>query len=1158
MKLHRASRRPPADPGFALVVTLSLLTLLTLVGVAMLGLSAVSLRSASSNEAFASARSNARLALALALGELQATTGRDQTITAPATIVDPTLPQSLTGVWQSWKPGEETTRSRQARDDRFVRWLASSEDPTAPHSLNQAPALPSPANFSATLLSGIAESDIAPSQAPLILPSVATPSGRLAYASIDEGIKTRIDLHPPDGPEKPSSSVTRAGAPPTDRISAIPGWESFDSADPDTRKLVSLSTASLQGTPRQTVENAHPDLTTHSASVLSNPVDGGLKQDFSLYASRGRIPASERSLRLYQSAGLLADAPPADPFVNLLANYHQTYQRIGARQGILRPGPFELAAIIPSGHNPYREAGNSITVNRASPQEAVLAPTLVRVDVIFSMITRRAHGGWANRYGPNRYLLHLQYLPIITLHNPYNIPLVFEGMKVTFNNLPVGFNFVVDGQPLSSSLVALNQMFVGHSAGDTASKNFGVTLRPSLSGNTPFLLEPGQTKIFGTPRVPPTWRWIDESPGAGADGINLFDWRNDKTSDFIMTPTLLTTSNASAAGFDVDWINPQSLHTSKGMEVSGGGVGMVALNGNEQLAVQFAPYAPPAGRGSFTVTIDTLRSGNPVRTGVFNIKYGTQARLNELLAEGTSPRYQLPRRFPATYPRPRLDPPITPASIFEENNTALRDYVRPKPFMLFSLAHKTTIESFLPSSLADSNPAAQIIDLDFSNPSLHPPGAAPLEMVMMPITPQTPAIEEIRATQEAYFFSGNSALNGTPRATFFEIPPAPLQSIAQFRHANLGSSGFFPFSAYTVGESVANPLIGTESFRVQSFDNSALLDHAFLANEALWDRWFLSTAVDQRGPLFPSARNTATVLNDFIAGREPLLNPRFKPYPAPASSHPLIPEADAFRQLAAHLMLEGGFNINSTSVNAWRAVLSSLAGSEIAIHEGNASPPSNASPFPRSRRPVESDIDSDPLPTRRKRWQGYRSLTESQIEELATFLVEEIRNRGPFLSLADFVNREPGPSSPASLRGPVQAAIDRSSANAVMRSEGRELDLGTVGSAAYGYRAPEAAIGNTASHAPGWITQGDILSVIGSRITPRSDTFRIRAYGEARNAEGRVTARAWCEALVQRVPDFIDTADSPSTAPSDLNPVNQRFGRRYQVVSFRWLNEADV
>lgn len=69
--------------GFALVVTLSLMILLTMIAVGLLSLSAVSLRTSSQGQAAAEARANARLALMMALGELQKELGPDSRITAP-------------------------------------------------------------------------------------------------------------------------------------------------------------------------------------------------------------------------------------------------------------------------------------------------------------------------------------------------------------------------------------------------------------------------------------------------------------------------------------------------------------------------------------------------------------------------------------------------------------------------------------------------------------------------------------------------------------------------------------------------------------------------------------------------------------------------------------------------------------------------------------------------------------------------------------------------------------------------------------------------------------------------------------------------------------------------------------------------------------------
>ena len=123
--------------GFALVVTLSLMILLTIIAVGLLTLSSISLRASSQENAMAEARANARLALMLALGDLQKHLGPDRAITAPSEILATPSASiakpNTTGVWESWwdfNPngapdyGSEKTSS-------FRRWLVSSADMAA-------------------------------------------------------------------------------------------------------------------------------------------------------------------------------------------------------------------------------------------------------------------------------------------------------------------------------------------------------------------------------------------------------------------------------------------------------------------------------------------------------------------------------------------------------------------------------------------------------------------------------------------------------------------------------------------------------------------------------------------------------------------------------------------------------------------------------------------------------------------------------------------------------------------------------------------------------------------------------------------------------------------------------------------------------------------
>ena len=43
--------------------------------------------------------------------------------------------------------------------------------------------------------------------------------------------------------------------------------------------------------------------------------------------------------------------------------------------------------------------------------------------------------------------------------------------------------------------------------------------------------------------------------------------------------------------------------------------------------------------------------------------------------------------------------------------------------------------------------------------------------------------------------------------------------------------------------------------------------------------------------------------------------------------------------------------------------------------------------------------------------------------------------------------------------------------------------------------------------------------------------------------------------MIERIPEFIDSADAPNTASNELSSrTNKNFGRRFVIVSFRYLN----
>ncbi len=110
--------------------------LLTVIAVGLLTLSSISLRGATSQSASNLARSNARMAMMLALGELQKAAGDERRVTVDGSIYDGAANPNVVGVWKLWSlklaenPLAVAPVYGAAKDSRFVTWLASCANPT--------------------------------------------------------------------------------------------------------------------------------------------------------------------------------------------------------------------------------------------------------------------------------------------------------------------------------------------------------------------------------------------------------------------------------------------------------------------------------------------------------------------------------------------------------------------------------------------------------------------------------------------------------------------------------------------------------------------------------------------------------------------------------------------------------------------------------------------------------------------------------------------------------------------------------------------------------------------------------------------------------------------------------------------------------------------
>lgn len=374
-------------------------------------------------------------------------------------------------------------------------------------------------------------------------------------------------------------------------------------------------------------------------------------------------------------------------------------------------------------------------------------------------------------------------------------------------------------------------------------------------------------------------------------------------------------------------------------------------------------------------------------------------------------------------------------------------------------------------------------------------------------------------------------------APLFELPRAPLLSLGQLQHLQLA---------------------GIRSFAIGNSWGAAATVNAIPAG-ALFDRFYFSGLAPGVAP----------------SPGKPLPNSPLQVLPRKMDGTVLAPGDLAAPSLggwsAKYLMQGGAFNLNSVNRDAWLATLCSvrfpgplpfgyLDASAAAGTAGDASiralnlggalffrfpqsaqevwkadDPQGGSTYAASTTAPPAAPNNPSGANTHLFRRGFRTLDAVQRGALADAIValagQKQSAAGPWRSLEEFLN----PSAlftdengqPVSL---LEMAIARAQLNATV-----------------------------AEFSSQWLTQGDIMTALAPVLQPRSDTFVIRTYGDAFNpVTGATEGRAWSEALVQRLPGYFDPADPEETPPLRLNPVNARFGRRFKIVSFRWLTRSDI
>ena len=1141
MILPKAIHLNPSKRGFALVVTLSLMILLTIIAVGLLTLSSISLRSSSQGEAAAAARANARLALMMAIGELQKEMGPDSRISAPhdaGTAATGGQPH-WTAVYDAWQRPTDpnAVETSASRVPKFRSWLVSGA--------NQATGGPSGTGAMVTLagqgsLSSTATTPGDQISVPMYGLAAGKNQGRIAWWVSDESSKAKINAGgTADRLAKAASPLWDAQSPPYMGHQAVTELESFAWEKGERSISVSNGVVNLAaGLTATGLGGVNHHITVHSAGVLSDVRSGRLKSDLSnllarpvaelenkpLYLANGRINRFNitDAGAVSNMPGLPASATGANRWgINLeeLHLFHEIHREVdwsGGKPKLLNKG--SRTAITNDRFFMYRkpvlEAVSLILFFIASPETGTASATY-RIDA--NMDT------------------------IVALSNPNDIPTVW----------PASVNFLVqtEGFPYRPKWNILK-------ANNTLRNN--LTVQPINSGfflasiKNGFTLEPGEAAVFGASQTdkqatqvnltrgfaPRGGVRIDDgawdqnnSPEAG-DGLRATGLLPTDKMDFSMIPAPNGLGNTPSG-----WISSYA----KISDASGGTASLIATHkfgGGGDSGMTAAPintYLPasikPQG-GSVPTIQEFIDTPLPV------LMVTTMSNV-----ERSRTTLQPPNALPS---RPSLIHEPATSNMTAITNSASNLLLTMQNSQLVTIAESMDYKKGNERTMPDST--GRNIYHGGARESGLLGGSKYVVKRRIPLA----APLSLGAFENAIACGFTARIGPSLSATADVLLTQPA---SRTLGTGLEPQGTKVTLAKSIGNSWTNPFLASDLVQDGTYH-----DPSWMANTALWDSWFLGGIVKPgpSGAWSSDSRSQKKQFQDLAARTANLRNTRltFHPHKSSADAVAELFDGDnlkpaAINKLTKYLLVDGAFNVNSTSETAWNAFLTSVRDQELLDANGTAS--KKLHPFGTLGYAVNA-ATSGPEGD----WAGFRDLSDSELEGIARAIVTEVKARGPFLNLADFVNRRPN-SSDATHRalGALQAAIDQSGVNSRFTTAGRALAAADVPMlAGKNTLASEPAPARGAG-AAGFLSQGALLTAFGSQITVRGDTFLIRTYGDSRDAAGKVQAKAWCEAVVQRSPEYGDPTNPPEASAS-LSAANTAFGRKFNIVSFRWLSPAEI
>ncbi len=287
-----------------------------------------------------------------------------------------------------------------------------------------------------------------------------------------------------------------------------------------------------------------------------------------------------------------------------------------------------------------------------------------------------------------------------------------------------------------------------------------------------------------------------------------------------------------------------------------------------------------------------------------------------------------------------------------------------------------------------------------------------------------------------------------------------------------------------------------------------------------------------------------------------------------------IESATVTPNTASGWWIEGAFNLNSVSVDAWAAVLRGLGGGGVdyAFDFLTHNPRGEVIGVSRETidRPVVArfaqsagvlweatpvDFDGIYQAGLRTYRRGIRSLTAAQVEGLAAQITKHVAahaaSAGPYRSVRAFLAADPAWNGDNLLEDSIKQYDE--SVDPAKRIN-------------WDHFFPDDPLPIDRA-APAYLTSGDLMTALAPFVTTRSDTFKVRLYGEtvspmtaAKFSGAEPHARAWLEAIVQRFPDGVSQSDFKAAGSDEWTQLiaEPNWGRRFRVLSLRWLKEEEL